>query len=169
MWASVEQYLPVARRFLSHRFGGGKVELMKLSTKEVTDFVSQDTASRGRRSAQLMTTVLRSFLGFLLQEGRIATNLAAAVPTVAGWRLSECGGYRLERRAVVHPGKRRSCGSIAPASRCGSSHRRLFAKVPASLFIQTRFHPEQGAVCRLCQSAQCDLQNRSKCFGACRT
>ncbi len=36
-----------------------------------------------------MTSVLRSFLGYLLREGRIGTNLAAAVPTVAGWRLSE--------------------------------------------------------------------------------
>lgn len=89
MRASVEQYLPVAQRFLSHRFGNRKVELKKLRAKEVTDFVSQDTAGRGRRSAQLMTSVLRSFFGFLLQEGRIDVNLAAAVPTVAGWRLSE--------------------------------------------------------------------------------
>jgi integrase len=36
-----------------------------------------------------MTAVLRGFLGFLLREGRIVNNLAAAVPTIAGWRLSE--------------------------------------------------------------------------------
>jgi site-specific recombinase XerD len=86
---SVEQYLPVARRFLSHRFRNGKVWLKKLRASDVTDFVLQDTSQRGRRSAQLMASVLRSFLGFLLQQGRILTNLAAAVPTVAGWRLSE--------------------------------------------------------------------------------
>jgi len=87
--ASVEQYLPVARRFLSHRFPTENVRLKKLCAKDVTEFVLQDTASRGRRSAQLMTTVLRSFLGFLLQQGRIDSNLAASIPTVAGWRLSE--------------------------------------------------------------------------------
>jgi site-specific recombinase XerD len=86
---SVEQYLPVARRFLSHRFGSGKVRLKKLGASDVTDFVLHDSSHRGRRSAQLMATVLRSFLGFLLQQSHISTNLAAAVPTVAGWRLSE--------------------------------------------------------------------------------
>jgi site-specific recombinase XerD len=35
-----------------------------------------------------MAAVLRSFLGFLLQQGRISTNLAAAVPTVAARRLA---------------------------------------------------------------------------------
>jgi len=87
--ASVDQYLPVVRRFLSHRFGNGGLALRKLSASEVINFVQHDARSRGRRSAQLMTTVLRGFLGFLLREGRIVTNLAAAVPTIAGWRLSE--------------------------------------------------------------------------------
>jgi site-specific recombinase XerD len=87
--ASVEQYLPVARRFLSHQLGGGKVRLKKLRASDVTDFVLHDSANRGQRSAQLMATVLRSFLSFLLQQGRLSTNLAAAVPMVAGWRLSE--------------------------------------------------------------------------------
>lgn len=87
--ASVEQYMPVVHRFLSHRFGSGKVRLEKLRASDVTDFVLHDSANRGRRSAQLMASVLRSFLGFLLQQNRISTNLAAAVPMVAGWRLSE--------------------------------------------------------------------------------
>jgi site-specific recombinase XerD len=90
---SVQQYVTVARRFLCHRFSTGKVRLKNLCAQDVTDFVLQDTSRRGRRSAQLMATVLRSFLRFLLQRGRIATNLAAAVPTVAGWRLSELPRY----------------------------------------------------------------------------
>lgn len=87
--ASVKNYADVMRRFLSHRFRNGKVRLNDLHAEAVTDFVLHDTAGRGRRSAQLMATVLRSFLSFLFQHGRITTNLAAAVPTVAGWRLSE--------------------------------------------------------------------------------
>jgi site-specific recombinase XerD len=87
--SSIQQYVTVVRRFLSHRFSTGKIRLRDLCAKDVTDFVLQDTAQRGRRSAQLMATVLRSFLNFLLQRGRITTKLAAAVPTVAGWRLSE--------------------------------------------------------------------------------
>jgi site-specific recombinase XerD len=87
--ASIEQYVVVMRRFLSHRFSTGKVRLKNLNTKDVTDFVLHDTSKRGRRSVQLMTSVLRGFLRFLFQYGRITANLAAAVPAVAGWRLSE--------------------------------------------------------------------------------
>jgi site-specific recombinase XerD len=97
--ASVEKYLPVARRFLSHRFGTGKVWLKKLRASDITDFVLHDSSNRGRRSAQLMATVLRSFLSFLLQQSRISTNLAAAVPTVAGGRLSELPRF-LEAKQV---------------------------------------------------------------------
>ena len=82
--ASVAQYLPVIRRFLSHRFRDGRVLLKRLRAADVTEFVLHDTSNRGRRSAQLMASVLRGFLGFLLQQGRISTNLAASVPSVAG-------------------------------------------------------------------------------------
>lgn len=93
MSASVGQYLPVARRFLWHRFRGGTIRLKGLCTKDVTDFVLQDSSTRGRRSAQLMTAVLRSFLNYLFQEGRTATNLATSIPAMAGWRLSELPRY----------------------------------------------------------------------------
>lgn len=87
--ASIEHYLRVTRRFLSHRFGSGKVRLDQLAAREVTEFVLQDASRRGRRSTQLMTTVLRSFLGFGFQQRRTPANLAPSVPAVAGWRLSE--------------------------------------------------------------------------------
>lgn len=93
MPASVGQYMPAARRFLFHRFPSGRVRLKKLRAKDITDFVLHDSANRGRRSLQLTAAVLRSFLSFLFQHGRIASNLAAAVPTVAGWRLSELPRY----------------------------------------------------------------------------
>jgi len=93
MPASVGQYVPAARRFLSYRFRSGRVRLKKLRAKDVTDFILHDSANRGRRSVQLTAAVLRSFLSFLFQHGRIATNLTAAVPTVAGWRLSELPRY----------------------------------------------------------------------------
>jgi site-specific recombinase XerD len=93
MPASVGQYLPRVRRFLSHRFPSGRVRLKKLSAKDVTDFILEDTENRCRRSVQLMAAVLRSFLSFLFQHGRTQTNLAAAVPTVAAGRLSELPRY----------------------------------------------------------------------------
>jgi len=99
MPASVEQYVIVVRRFLAHCFPRRKSHLKKLCPNDVTDFVLHDTSNRGRRSAQFMATVLRSLLSFLFQHGRITSNLAAAVPAVAGWRLSELPRF-LEAKQV---------------------------------------------------------------------
>lgn len=93
MSASVGHYLTVARRFLWHRFRDGKINLRALCTKDVSDFVLKDSAIRGRRSAQLMTSVLRSFLNYLFQQGKTVTNLATAIPATAGGRLSELPRY----------------------------------------------------------------------------
>ncbi len=93
MSASVGQYLSVVRRFLWHRFRSGNIRLKDLCTKDVTNFVLQDSSIRGRRSAQLMTGVLRSFLNFLFQKSLTTTNLATAIPAIAGGRLSELPRY----------------------------------------------------------------------------
>jgi len=93
MSASVGQYLTVARRFLWNRFRSGKIRLHELRTKDLSDFILKDSAIRGRRSAQLMTSVLRSFLNYLFQEDKTATNLATAIPATAGGRLSELPRY----------------------------------------------------------------------------
>ena len=93
MSGSVGQYLTVARRFLWHRFRDGKIRLNELHTKDVSDFILKDSSIRGRRSAQLMTSVLRSFLNYLFQESKTAANLAAAIPATAGGRLSELPRY----------------------------------------------------------------------------
>jgi integrase len=88
MSGSVGQYLTVARRFRD-----GKIRLNELHTKDVSDFILKDSSIRGRRSAQLMTSVLRSFLNYLFQEGKTATNLAAAIPATAGGHLSKLPRY----------------------------------------------------------------------------
>jgi integrase/recombinase XerD len=93
MSASVGQYLPVARRFLWNRFRNGKIRLNELRTKDVTDFLLKDSSNRGRRSAQLMTSVLRSFFTYLFEERKTATNLSMAIPATAGGRLSELPRY----------------------------------------------------------------------------
>jgi len=99
MPSTTGKYLEVARRFLSRRFPDGKLYLKKLQASDVTDFVLHDTSHRGRRSAQLMATVLRSFLSFLLQKSRIANNLAAVVPSIPRQRLAGVPRY-LEAREV---------------------------------------------------------------------
>jgi site-specific recombinase XerD len=93
MSSTIEGYLRVARRFVCHRFQAGEIRLKELCTKDVTDFVVQDASTRGRRAAQLMASVMRSFLNYLFREGRTATNLAMAIPAMAGGRLSELPRY----------------------------------------------------------------------------
>lgn len=97
--STCEVYLKIARRFLVQRFPSGKIYLKSLEAKDVVDFVLHDTSRRGRRAAQLMATVLRSFFAFLFQKGRIRKNLSAAVPTVPNRRLADIPHY-LEARDI---------------------------------------------------------------------
>src|SRR3990172_2823614 len=89
--ASTQQsYLRWVRRFLDARFGRRRTDWSRIEVPEVTDFVrryAETTASR--LYAKLMVTALRSFFRFLQVQGHVTSNLAAAVPTVAGWRLSD--------------------------------------------------------------------------------
>lgn len=86
---TLDNYLPVARRFITERFSDGKVVLRKLSSQDISGFIIRYAHTMSPSSAQLMVTALRSFLRFLYQQGEIDTNLAAAVPTVAKWRFTE--------------------------------------------------------------------------------
>jgi len=85
--STLRHYLPMARDFLSHRFGAQKVRLKELQSQDVTGFILRQTATAGRGQAQRATCALRSFLGFLYQRGHLATNLSACVSAVAIGRL----------------------------------------------------------------------------------
>jgi len=85
---TLDNYLPVARRFLVSRFGSGKLRLAALRAHDVGEFILRDLAGYSPKRVQLATSALRSFLGHLYQTGQLATNLAGAVPTVSGRPLS---------------------------------------------------------------------------------
>ena len=53
---------------------------------DVTGFLLRETERLSVGTAKNRVTELRSLLRFLLIEGLVATDLAAAVPPVAGWR-----------------------------------------------------------------------------------
>jgi site-specific recombinase XerD len=59
-----------------------------LCPDEITAFVRRQAIAISSSYAVLITTALRSFLRYLLYRGAIGTNLAACVPTVASWSLS---------------------------------------------------------------------------------
>ncbi len=86
---TISDSVRVVQRFLRHRFPAGQIHLRELRAGDASDFLRHAGSSCGRRSLQVTASRLRSFLGFLLQRGKISAPLASAVPTVAARRLSE--------------------------------------------------------------------------------
>ena len=82
-------YLQVVRRFLIDRFGSKAARVKALRPCDIHQFLIGHLNAGSRSRAKGMVTALRSFLRFLHQRGVIATDLAAAVPAVADWRLSQ--------------------------------------------------------------------------------
>jgi len=87
--AALKNYVPFARLLLTERFTGNQIDFSQLRATDITGFVLRHAQCSSRKSALLMTTGLRSFLRFLYQNGTIVTDLAACVPTVPSWSLSD--------------------------------------------------------------------------------
>ena len=81
-------YLTFVSEFLTDCFGARPVDLSCLCAADVTGFVRRRAVAIQSRRVQLMTTALRSFLGFARYRGDIDKDLAACVPAVANWKLS---------------------------------------------------------------------------------
>jgi integrase/recombinase XerD len=86
--ATVVSYLHVARLFLSSRAIDGELCLEGLSAAEVSEFVLAECAPRSVGSAKYVVCGLRSLLRYLHVAGHTRVPLEAAVPKVAGWRLT---------------------------------------------------------------------------------
>ena len=78
-------YVEFAGKFVTWCFGAGPIDLSRLCTRDVTEFVQRSTKDTRVR---MMTTALKSFLRFERYSGKIHLDLAACVPAVANWRLS---------------------------------------------------------------------------------
>ena len=96
---TVENYLSEVRRFLEERFGKGPVQWREVVPAEVAAFLGRCAQSYSHERVRLMVTALRSFFQFLRRCGDLPTHLAAAVPTVAQWKLSSLP-KALEREQV---------------------------------------------------------------------
>ncbi|MGH9137869.1 MAG: site-specific integrase [Acidimicrobiales bacterium] len=81
-------YLHVARLFCAARAVNGELHLDRLTAAEVTEFVLAECASRSVGSAKSVVCGLRSLLRYLYVAGHVESELDAAVPTAAGWRLA---------------------------------------------------------------------------------
>lgn len=81
-------YVDCVRPFVTTRARGDVVDLVGISAADVTEFVQAACPGRAVGSAKLIVCALRSLLGWLHVTGQVPVSLAAAVPAVAGWRLS---------------------------------------------------------------------------------
>jgi site-specific recombinase XerD len=86
--STVAAYSHVARLFLFNRSPQGELDLERLNAAEVTDFVLAECRARRVGSAKYIVCGLRALLRFLYADGHAESQLAAAVPSVAGWRLA---------------------------------------------------------------------------------
>jgi site-specific recombinase XerD len=85
--ATLRTYVGVARRFLSARSGEAE-PISNLTADDVTAFVVGEARRFSIGTAKLTVTALRSLLRYLYLQGTLSVDLAAAVPAVAGYRLS---------------------------------------------------------------------------------
>jgi integrase/recombinase XerD len=85
---SVRCYVAQARPFLAHLPGPLEIALEGLDAGAVTSFMLDRCRDRNTWSAKAAVSALRSLLRFLHVAGYVPVGLAAAVPSVAGWRLT---------------------------------------------------------------------------------
>lgn len=87
--ATVINYTPVVRSFLSARFPQTAVHCHKITAGDVAAFVQRQATLVTSKRAPLVVTALRSFLRYLFHLGILAIDLATCVPTIATWSLSK--------------------------------------------------------------------------------
>ena len=83
--STLTNYLPIVRDFLEDGFHGEAPQFNDLRAADVHRFIVRRAQVGSLARAKLVVTTLRSFLRFLQQRGLLSTDLAAAVPGVAGW------------------------------------------------------------------------------------
>lgn len=91
--STIDNYQSFVRKLLIDRFRKGPFLFQILKPADISAFVLKHGHSMGVRTAQMMTTALRSFLRYLFQKGELQADLAASVPAVADWRLSTVPKY----------------------------------------------------------------------------
>ncbi len=86
---TIDSYVPIVRHFLIERFDNDQLMLDQLCSQDVTRFVLGHLCHLSPKYAQLKISALRGFFKFLYQQGKLRTDLAAALPTAANWRRDE--------------------------------------------------------------------------------
>jgi site-specific recombinase XerD len=86
--STILNYMPVVHKFLSECFSTNKIQFCKLQAKDITSFIRCQAQAVSAKRAKIIVTAIRSFLKFLLLQGKLNTDLSSCVPTVPCWKLS---------------------------------------------------------------------------------
>jgi site-specific recombinase XerD len=87
--ATLMNYVPFAQLFLARQAAVGRGRPNQFRPDDIAAFVLRHARRLSPGRVKLMGTALRSFFRFLRLRGEITTDLAACVPTVPDWRLTE--------------------------------------------------------------------------------
>jgi integrase len=85
---TVRGRVDVARGFLTAQLVEGRLRLDGLGPESVAGFIQDASKRYATGSMKVVTSSLRALLRFLFVTAALDRDLAAAVPSVAGWRLS---------------------------------------------------------------------------------
>jgi len=87
--ATIENYAGYVRHFLTDISGGDDPRLASVHASQIADYIRRNAPQdRTFASAKHIVTALRSFFRFARYRDYIHTDLAAAVPSVAGWSMA---------------------------------------------------------------------------------
>lgn len=87
--ATIENYAGCVRRVLTDISGEAELDLASVHASQIVDYIRRNAPQdRTFASAKHIVTALRSFFRFARYRDYIHTNLAAAVPSIAGWSMA---------------------------------------------------------------------------------
>jgi len=111
--ATLVNYVPFVSQLLRERFGRGPIRLPRLRATDIIGFVQRHAHDFCPGRTKLMLTALRSFLRHLHLRGDIGAELAACVPCVPRWALTEVPKFLPHgavRQVLKHCERRSACG-----------------------------------------------------------
>jgi integrase/recombinase XerD len=82
---TTDRYARFVEGWLTDRFGEGPADLSTVSAAETVGYVRRRAPTMARKTAKLMVSALRSFLGYARYRGYVKLDLATGIPPVADW------------------------------------------------------------------------------------
>jgi site-specific recombinase XerD len=111
--ATLVNYVPFVSQLLTERFDREPIRLSGLRATDIIGFVQRHAHDFCPGRTKLMLTALRSFLRHLHLRGDIGAELAACVPCVPRWALTEVPKFLPHgavRQVLKHCEGRSACG-----------------------------------------------------------